>query len=82
MAYDEVSKQATLKYIKSKQQEIKIRYRKDEFDERIQPAIFHLFTFVFYVRKWTWLQSHIMLSYSHFIFFSFPFSYSSLFCNK
>lgn len=39
MAYDEVSKQATLKYIKSKQQEIKIRYRKDEFDERIQPAI-------------------------------------------
>ena len=39
MAYDEVSKQATLKYIKSKQQEIKNRYRKDEFDERIQPAI-------------------------------------------
>ena len=39
MAYDEVLKQATLKYIKSKQQEIKIRYRKDEFDERIQPAI-------------------------------------------
>ena len=39
MAYDEVSKQATLKHIKSKQQEIKIRYRKDEFDERIQPAI-------------------------------------------
>ena len=39
MAYDDVSKQATLKYIKSKQQEIKIRYRKDEFDERIQPAI-------------------------------------------
>lgn len=39
MAYDEVAKQATLKYIKSKQQEIKIRYRKDEFDERIQPAI-------------------------------------------
>lgn len=39
MAYDEVSKRATLKYIKSKQQEIKIRYRKDEFDERIQPAI-------------------------------------------
>ena len=39
MAYDEVSKQATLKYIKSKQQEIKIRYRKVEFDERIQPAI-------------------------------------------
>lgn len=39
MAYDEVSKQATLKYIKSKQQEIKIRYRKDEFDEKIQPAI-------------------------------------------
>ena len=34
-----MSKQATLKYIKSKQQEIKIRYRKDEFDERIQPAI-------------------------------------------
>lgn len=39
MSYDETSKQATLKYIKSKQQEIKIRYRKDEFEERIQPAI-------------------------------------------
>ena len=39
MPYDEISKKATLKYIKGKQQEIKIRYRKDEFEERIQPAI-------------------------------------------
>lgn len=39
MSYDEITKQATLKYIKNKQKEIKIRYKKEEFDEKIQPAI-------------------------------------------
>lgn len=36
MAY---SKSATIKYIKDKQQEIKIRYKKDEYTNKILPAI-------------------------------------------
>ena len=39
MAYDNASKQATMKYIKEKQQEIKVRYKKDEYEKEILPAI-------------------------------------------
>ena len=39
MAYDEAAKISTIRYIKEKQQEIKIRYKKDEFEQEILPAI-------------------------------------------
>lgn len=39
MAYDSNSKTATMKYIKDKQQEIKIRFKKEDYDHRILPAI-------------------------------------------
>ncbi len=39
MSYDNASKQATMKYIKEKQQEIKVRYKKNEFENEILPAI-------------------------------------------
>ena len=39
MSYDESTKKATLKYIKDKQQEIKVRYKKDEYEQEILPAI-------------------------------------------
>lgn len=39
MSYDNASKQATMKYIKEKQQEIKVRYKKEEYESDILPAI-------------------------------------------
>lgn len=39
MSYDESTKKATMKYIKDKQQEIKLRYKKDEYEQEILPAI-------------------------------------------
>ncbi len=39
MAYDKNSKTATMKYIKEKQQEVKIRFRKEDYEQRILPAI-------------------------------------------
>lgn len=39
MSYDESTKKATMKYIKDKQQEIKVRYKKDEYEKEILPAI-------------------------------------------
>lgn len=39
MSYDIASKQATMKYIKEKQQEIKVRYKKDEYEKEILPTI-------------------------------------------
>ncbi len=39
MAYDEIAKKATMKYIKDKQQRLEIKYKKDDYESRIQPAI-------------------------------------------
>lgn len=39
MGYNDVAKQASMKYIKDKQQEIKIRYKKDEYEKMILPFI-------------------------------------------
>lgn len=39
MSYDETAKKATMKYIKTKQQEVKIRIKKDDYEKNIQPAI-------------------------------------------
>ena len=39
MGYDEIAKTATLKYIKEKQQQITLRFKKEDFEQRIQPAI-------------------------------------------
>ena len=39
MAYNEVSKKATMKYIKGKMQQFTIRFTKSDYDERIKPAI-------------------------------------------
>ena len=39
MAYNDISKKATIKYIKEKQREVKIRFKKDDYDNRIGPAI-------------------------------------------
>ena len=39
MAYNDISKKATIKYIKDKQREVKIRFKKDDYDTRIEPAI-------------------------------------------
>lgn len=37
--YDINAKESTKKYIKEKQHEIKIRYKIDEYEQRIRPAI-------------------------------------------
>lgn len=39
MAYNEIVKNATIKYIKDKQQRLEIKYKKGEYDQRIRPAI-------------------------------------------
>ena len=39
MTYDNSSKTATIKYIKEKQHEIKIRFKKIDYDQYILPAI-------------------------------------------
>lgn len=39
MGYNDVAKKASMKYIKDKQQEIKIRYKKDEYEKMILPFI-------------------------------------------
>ena len=39
MAYNENAKNSTMKYIREKQREIKIRYKKEEFDLEIAPVI-------------------------------------------
>ncbi len=39
MAYNEVSKKATMKYIKDKMQQFTIRFMQSDYDERIKPAI-------------------------------------------
>ena len=39
MSYDNASKKATMKYIKEKQQELKVRYKKKEYENDIFPAI-------------------------------------------
>ena len=39
MGYDATAKMATLKYIRDKQQEIKVRYRKEEYEQDVLPAI-------------------------------------------
>lgn len=39
MSYGENSKKSTMKYIKDKQQEIKVRYKKDEYLFEVLPAI-------------------------------------------
>lgn len=39
MGYNEITKKATLKYIKDKQQQFTIRYKKDDYDFRIKPVI-------------------------------------------
>ena len=39
MAYDEVVKKATIKYVKEHQKQIMIKYKNEEYDQRIQPAI-------------------------------------------
>ncbi len=39
MGYDESTKKSTMKYIKEKQHEIKIRYKKEEYEKMILPAI-------------------------------------------
>ncbi len=39
MAYSESSKKASEKYIKEKQKSILVKFKKDDFTERIAPAI-------------------------------------------
>lgn len=39
MAYNEVVKRATLKYMKNKVKSINLRIKKDEFEQNIKPAI-------------------------------------------
>ncbi len=39
MGYDETSKKSTIKYIKDKQQEIKVRYKKTDYEQDILPVI-------------------------------------------
>ncbi len=39
MPYNKSQKDATIRYIKEKQREIKLRFKKDDYDERIGPAI-------------------------------------------
>lgn len=39
MGYNESSKQATIKYIKEKQERIEVKWKKDYYNNHIQPAI-------------------------------------------
>lgn len=39
MTYNANKKNATMKYLKDKTQQIVVRYKKDEYDSRIKPAI-------------------------------------------
>ena len=39
MPYNELQKKATMKYIKEKQHEIKLRFKKEDYESRIGPAI-------------------------------------------
>lgn len=39
MPYNEISKKATMKYIKDKTQQFTIRFKQNDYDERIKPAI-------------------------------------------
>ena len=39
MAYNENAKLATMAYIKAKQREIKLRFKREDYEERIEPAI-------------------------------------------
>lgn len=39
MSYDEIQKKSTMRYIKNKQRQFTIRFRKDDFESRISPAI-------------------------------------------
>ncbi len=39
MAYDNTSKKATIKYIKEKQKEIRIRFKNEEYYASIEPAV-------------------------------------------
>ena len=39
MAYNQVSKKATIKYIKDKMQQFTIRFKQSDYDECIKPAI-------------------------------------------
>ncbi len=39
MAYNETAKKATMKYIKDKMQQFTIRFKKDDYENRIKPAI-------------------------------------------
>ncbi len=39
MAYSEASKRATLKYIKDKQKCVMVKFKKADFETRIEPAI-------------------------------------------
>lgn len=39
MSYNEISKKATMKYIKDKTQQFTIRFKQNDYDGRIKPAI-------------------------------------------
>ena len=39
MSYNDMSKNSTLKYIKEKQQQVTLRFKKDDYESRIQLAI-------------------------------------------
>lgn len=38
MAYNDISRKATVKYIKERQKEIKLRFKKEDYETRIEPA--------------------------------------------
>lgn len=39
MGYDEIAKKATIKYLKEKQKRVDLKYKLDEYENRIKPAI-------------------------------------------
>ena len=39
MSYDESAKKSTIKYIKEKQHEIKLRYKKEEYEKYVLPSV-------------------------------------------
>ena len=39
MAYDDIGKKATMKYIKSKQKRVELLFHKEQFETIIEPAI-------------------------------------------
>ena len=39
MSYDESAKKSTMKYIKEKQHEIKLRYKKEEYENHVLPSV-------------------------------------------